>query len=105
LRARLLPQLARWMMSEMMGRLLSQRGALLSSQQQAEREVAELAARLDGVHAPMEERLRAYEQRVSDLETELAIKNQQNRELIQAKIEAARGKLAQERQGNPPSWN
>ncbi len=105
LRARLLPQLARWMMNEMLGRLLSQRSALLNSQQRAEREVAELAARLDGVHAPLEERLRTYEQRVAELEAQLAIKDQQNRELIEARIAAARGKLNEERRHPPPTWN
>ena len=105
LRARMLPQLARWMVSEMFQRLLSHRSLLASTNQQAEREVAELAARLDSIHAPLEERLRAYQRRITELEAELAVKEEQNRALIQAQIETARRRLEQERGGVPPSWN
>jgi len=107
MQARVLPHLARWMMGEMLRRLLSQRSALVNSQDQAEREVADLAARLDSVQAPMAERLKAYEQRIVELQSELAAKDEQNRELIKAKIELTRRKLHDERTPPPPApaWN
>ena len=105
LRASLLPHLARWMMNELVQRLLSQRSHILTGQQKAEREVAELAARLEEVHAPLEERLHAYEQRIAQLEAELAAKGEQNVDLIKAKIEMTRKKLQGERSQERLDWN
>jgi hypothetical protein len=105
LRASLLPHLARWMMNELVQRLLSQRSEIATGQQKAEREVAELAARLEEVHAPLEERLRAYEQRIAELEAELAAKGEQNLDLIKAKIETTRKKLEGERSQERLDWN
>jgi hypothetical protein len=97
LRARLRPHLARWMINEMWHRLLCQRGALIESRQQAEREMEYLSGRLDSVRAPLEERLNAYERRIGELEAELALKDQQNQELLRARLEWTRRQLAEER--------
>lgn len=99
LRTKMLPHMARWMMQEFMQRLLWQRRAILTDQQTAEREVAELAERLENVHAPLEDRLRAYERRITELEAELAARGEQNLELIKARIETTRRKLDGERSG------
>ena len=105
LKARLMPQLARWMMSELVQRLIHQRAGLLTSQQRAEQEVADLEKRLEQLHAPLEDRLKAYERRIADLERELAAKGEENRELLKAKIDTARRKLASERAKAPVAWN
>ena len=105
LRSSLLPHMARWMMNELVQRLLSQRSAMATSQQQAESEMAELVQRLDRLHAPLEDRLRAYEKRIAELEAELAAKGQQNAELIKAKIETTRKKMEVERGQEPLTWN
>jgi len=105
LRRNLLPHLARWMMNEVMQRLLLQRSETKNTQQMAEREVAELAERLASVHAPLEDRLKAYERRIAELEAELAAKGEQNLELIKAKIETTRKKLEGERSDEPLNWN
>jgi len=105
LRANLLPHLARWMTQALVQRLLTQRSEILTSQQQAEREVAQLATRLENLRAPLEDRLKAYEKRIAELEVELAAKGKQNLELIQAKIEMTRKKLQVERSQEPLSWN
>lgn len=105
LKTRLMPQLARWMMNELIQRLLHQRTGLMTSQQRAEQDVSELERRLEKLHAPLEDRLKAYEQRIAELERDLAAKGAQNRELIQARIESARQKLASERAKTPVSWN
>ncbi len=101
LRARLLPHMARWMMSELVQRLVHQRSVARSSQQRAEQEVAELAARLEKLHAPLEERRRAYEQRIQDLEEELAARDRHEHELIQARIESTRRRLLSDREDRP----
>jgi hypothetical protein len=105
LRRNLLPHMARWMMKEVMQRLLSQRSESQHTQQLAEREVAELADRLASVHAPLEERLKAYERRIAELEAELEAKGEQNLALIKAKIETTRKQLEGERSDEPLNWN
>ena len=105
LRARLMPQMARWMMGELVQRLLAHRSDLVNSQQRAEDDVAELEKRLEKIHAPLAERLAAYEKRIAELERELAAKGEENKELIEAKIESARKKLATERAKVPLKWN
>ena len=105
LRANLLPHMARWMMNALVQRLLSQRTAVLTSQAEAEREVAALADRLEQLHIPLEQRLAAYEQRIAELEAQLAAKDEQNAELIKAKIATTRKKLAVERSQESLNWN
>jgi len=104
LKTNLLPHMARWMMSELVQRLLSQRSSVRQIENRAEVEVAELAQRLERLQAPLEERLRAYEHRISELEAELAAKDQENRQLIQARIESTRRKLESERSAEG-AWN
>jgi len=83
----LLPHLARILKDKLVGKLLTQRSTLLETQEKAAADVAELEERLAKIHAPLQERLRAYEQRILDLERELAQKGEENRELIRAKIQ------------------
>ena len=77
--------------------LASQRRELLAGQQQAAAELAELARRLESVQTPLLERLRAYEQRIRDLEKELSEQSEENRELLQLKIEMTRRQIETER--------
>jgi len=107
LRAKLMPQMARWMMTEVVQRLLSHRSELVTSQNQAEQEVSALEKRLEQLHAPLADRRHAYEQRIAELERELAAKGEENRELLQARIASARKKLESERSKEEPplTWN
>jgi hypothetical protein len=77
--------------------LAAQRRELLGTQQTAAAELTELARRLEAVQMPMFERLRAYEQRISELEKELGEQSKENRELLKLKIEMVRSHLASER--------
>jgi hypothetical protein len=94
LRARLVPQLAQLLKYKVVQRLLSQRSDFIDAQHKAAAEVADLEARLERVHAPLQERLRAYEQRIGELEKELALTGEENRELLKAKIQLVKIKLA-----------
>lgn len=94
LRASVAPHLARLLMDKLVGKLISQRSSLVNTQEKAAAEMAELEARLEKMHAPLQERLRAYEQRIIELERELAQKGEENRELIKLKIALARNHLA-----------
>jgi hypothetical protein len=96
-RAGLISQIAQWLSDRMTRKLISQRTELLDAHQSAAIEIAEMEARLEKVHAPLQERLLAYERRIAELEKELTVKGEENRELIKAKIEIARKQLEIER--------
>lgn len=104
-RAGLLSHFARWASDKLTQRLVSQRNELLNAHQKAAVEMAELEARLEKVQAPLQERLKAYEQRIQDLEKELAAKGEENRELIKVKIEIVRKQLEIERGRNRLEYN
>ena len=81
------------MLGRIFQRLLLQRETLRSTQDEAAAEISRLEERLKKVQAPLEDRLRAYEQRIGELQRELAQKGDENRELINAKIELARQQI------------
>jgi hypothetical protein len=86
-------------MRENIFRTLSrERANLLSAQQKAAAEMWELAQRLEQLHTPLQDRIVAYEKRIQELETELAAKGEENRELIGARITVARQQLLVERE-------
>jgi hypothetical protein len=104
-RTGLLNQLAQWWSNRLTQKLVSQRARLLDAHQSAAIEIAELEARLERVHAPLQERLQAYEKRIAELEKELEVKGDENRELIKAKIQIARKQLEIERGKNRLEFN
>jgi len=85
--------------------LVTQRSEMLAAQQAAAAEMAELERRLNELHAPLQDRLRAYENRIADLEQALAAKGEENRELIRAKIELMRKQLEITRSGSNLQFN
>ena len=56
-----------------------------------------VSAVLNAVQTPMLERLRAYEQRIHELEKDLADQSKENRELLKLKIDLLREKIESER--------
>lgn len=77
--------------------LARQRRELLSAQQAATSELTELARRLESVQAPLLERLHAYEQRIAELERDLADQSKENCDLLKLKIEMLREQVEGER--------
>jgi len=90
---------------KLVSNLASQREEMLEIQKSAAAELAELDQRLNELHAPLQERLRVYETRITDLEKALIAKDQENRELIKAKIEMTRKHLETERSRNELQFN
>ena len=86
MRERLAPHLARLMMNKLVGGLISQRKEMIATQEKAAADLAAFEAHLEKIRAPLEERLRAYEQRITELEKELAARGEENQELLKAKI-------------------
>jgi hypothetical protein len=95
--AELAPYLAQTLKEAVVQGLAQQRTELLEAQKMAAQEIAGLVHRLDQLQAPMQERLRAYQDRIQELQKELAQRTEENRELLKMKIEMLRRHLESER--------
>jgi hypothetical protein len=96
-RARFFGELTRWVKQQFVQRLISHSTALAETQRLAALQVAELERRLEEMHAPLQNRLQVYEQRITELEQQLAAQGAQNRELLKATIKMARERLEAQR--------
>jgi hypothetical protein len=105
LRAGVLPHLADWLKQRFVRRLVTERRRMLEAQKSAASELAELEQRLDDLHAPLQERLRAYEKRIAELEKSLAAKGEENRALLRVRIQLTREQLERERARKPAELN
>jgi hypothetical protein len=95
--AELAPYLAQTLKEAVVQGLAAQRAELLEAQRLAATEIAELVQRLDRLQAPMQDRLRAYQERIQELQKELSMRTEENRELLKMKIEMMRQQLETER--------
>src|SRR6185503_1619088 len=105
IRARLIEHLTRVLGQSVVQRLFAQRGQLINVQHEATAQTAELEQRLEKVQTNVQERFRVYETRIAGLEKELAAAEEQNRDLIRAKIALAKQELEAERARSPVDWN
>lgn len=96
-RAELMPYLARFLSHALVQRLFRQRTRLIQTQQIAAAQTVELEMRLTKIQSHMQQRFHFYEQRIAELEKDLAAAEEQNRELIRAKIVLAKQDLEFER--------
>ena len=96
----LTPQVALAVREAVQQELAMQRRELLLAQEAATNEIAALVQRLDELQMPMQERLQTYESRIQVLEKELALRNEENRELLKLKIEMVTHQLETERAAN-----
>jgi hypothetical protein len=92
----LAPYLAETLKEAVVQGLAAQRAELLHMQRLAAAEIGELVHRLDQLQAPMQERLRAYQDRIQELQKELAQRNEENRELLRMKIDMMRQQIEAE---------
>lgn len=90
-------QIAQALKSAVAQELALQRQELLLTQQNAAAEVLRLMHRLNELHAPWQERLTTYEKRIHELEKELSLRTEENRELLKLKIDLLRQQLEAER--------
>src|ERR1043166_4816389 len=104
MRRALIPHLAQWFTSRVVRGLVSNRKHLLETQRRAEQELAELEQRLVSVQAPLEDRLKAYEERIAELEKGLSAKGEENRELIKVTLAMAKKRLETERSKDRQPW-
>jgi len=97
-RRALVPKFAEWLNTHGVRQLVAQRDGLRSTQQFADMELAKLEQMLIEIHGPLEERIRGYELRISELEQALKARGVEGRELIETMIRFTRQKLEAERQ-------
>lgn len=93
-REQLMPHFLSFMKDKLFQKLVWQQHDMLDAQKKAAADMAELEARLEKIQAPLQDRLHAYEERIIELEKELAQKGEENRALIRMKIELMRNQLA-----------
>lgn len=101
----LAPHLVDALKNAVVQELAAQRRELLAAQQAAAAELTELARRLESVQTPLLERLRAYEQRIAELEKGLADQSRENRELLKLKIDLLRERVEAERSRSRINFN
>jgi hypothetical protein len=92
-RSGLTPHLARLMKDQLVWTLRSQRNQVVSAQGTAANLMTEMAQRLEQIQTDFESRVGMYEERIAELERELATRSAINRELISARIELTRKAL------------
>lgn len=98
LREKIIPELTEFAKQSLVQGLYAQRNILLETQLKAQQALVELEARLNSVQAPLQERIRAYEKRIAELERELETQGDEVRELTRATLLLVRRKLEDERE-------
>jgi len=101
----LAPVLAQAVKEAVVQELAAQRRELLRLQENAAMELVAMIRRLDALQAPLQDRMRAYESRIQELEKELAARTEENREMLKLKIEMLRHQLETERVRNRMEFN
>lgn len=96
-RSNLMPHLAEQLKDNAVQQLAAQVDDMLNVQAAVSEQMDGLEKRLEHMHAPLQERLRAYEQRISELEQDLAHRGQENQVLLRSRIEALREQMDQEK--------
>jgi hypothetical protein len=98
LREKIMPELTEFAKQSLVQGLYAQRNALLETHQEAQLALAEMESRLVKIQAPLHERIRAYEQRIVELEKEVDTQGDEVRELTRATLGLVRKKLEDERE-------
>jgi hypothetical protein len=96
-RASVVAEMTRWLKQHFAQRLITSNAAIAETQRLAALQVAELERRLEEMKGPLQNRLQAYEQRITELEQQLVAQGAENRELLKATIKMARERLEAQR--------
>jgi len=93
-----MPELAEFAKQSLLQGLYAQRQALLETQQEAQRALLELEARLASWQLSLPERVQVYEKWIGELEREVRTQGEEMRELTRATLALVRKKLEAERE-------
>jgi len=97
-RSHISAELTEFAKQELVQGLYSQRQALIETQKMAEQRLTELEKWLSQLQLPLQDRIRAYEERIAGLEKELVSKDESVRELTKATLLLVRRKLEEEKE-------
>jgi hypothetical protein len=97
-RSQISAELTEFAKQELVQGLYSQRQALIETQKMAEARLTELEKWLGQLQLPLQDRIRAYEERIAGLEKELVSKDESVRELTKATLLLVRRKLEEEKE-------
>jgi len=97
-RGHIAAELTEFAKQELVQGLYSQRQALIETQKMAEQRLGELEKWLSQLQLPLQDRIRAYEERIAGLEKELVTKDESVRELTKATLLLVRRKLEEEKE-------
>jgi hypothetical protein len=98
LREKIIPELTEFAKQSLVQGLYAQRNSLIEKQQEAQQALAEFESRLAALQLPFQERIRAYEKRIGELEKEVETQGEEMRELTHATLVLVRKKLQDERE-------
>ncbi len=90
--------LAHLLRDKLVQRLFSQRTGLLATQRTAATHATEMEEKLSKIQTQMQNRFESYQQRITELEKELAVSEGEKRDLLRAKIVLARQEYDEERE-------
>jgi hypothetical protein len=98
------------MMNKLVQELITQRAEWLQTSRIAENELAEIERRFTASHAQLRKRLRDFEKRTEELEQMLAVKTEENSELIKSQIALTQKQLSEGQDFSDPDkkvlqWN
>jgi hypothetical protein len=99
------PELVEFAKETLVQGLYKQRTALAQTQASAQQALVDLEKRLADLDLPANDRLRAYEKRIAELEKDLETRNDEMRELTRATLTLIRKKMQEEREGSGPKFN
>jgi len=105
LRQQAVAELAEFAKQSLVQGLYSQRKELADTQQEAQLQLAALEERLAALHLPLQQRIRAYEARIAELEKELDTRGDEVRELVQAALLLTRQRLEQAKEHSASRFN
>jgi DNA-directed RNA polymerase subunit RPC12/RpoP len=92
----LIPQLARMMMNRLVQALFAQRENLIDTQVDATKRMAELEERIARAQVSVQGRFAAYDNRIAELERQLAAAEEEKRELMRQNFQLAKKALEAE---------
>jgi len=98
LREKIMPELTEFAKQSLVQGLYAQRNALIERQQKAQQALVEFESRLAALQLPFQERIRAYEKRIAELEKEVETQGEEMRELTRATLVLVRKKLEDEQE-------
>ena len=96
LRMALIPHLARMMMNRLVQALFAQRETLIDTQAQATQRMTDLEERIARAQMNVRKKIMGYEERIAELERQLAAKERENDELLLTNFQLRRKALEAE---------